>query len=86
MGKERLKKMLNSFLNHFNAEVINNYFASEFGDDWDSFLEDSDIESILQYLNDSFIDIDVDFRETNQFEYKVKETIKTAIKMLESTK
>ena len=35
-----LKKLLEGFLNNFDAHEINNYFGSQFGDDWDNYLKD----------------------------------------------
>lgn len=89
METKKLKEMLNNFLNNFNAEDINEYFATNFYDDWDNYYikeNYSNIEEVLNYLNDTFYDIDIDYRDTKKFESKVKETLKNAIKMLESTK
>lgn len=86
MERKKLIDVLKKFLSDFDAEKINNYFATDFGDDWDEYLVDDELESVLQYLNDCFIDIDIDYRDTNQFERKVRETLQTAIKMIEDTK
>ena len=89
METKNLKVMINNFLDNFNAKKINEYFATDFSDDWeDYFIKEnySNIEEVLQYLNDNFIDIDVDYRDTKQFESKVKEMLNKAIEMLECTK
>ena len=87
MEKHSLKKQLQEFLDNFNAEEINTYFARDFSSEWDIFLSNNQkVEPILEYLNDTFIDIDIDYRETEEFDTKVRETIQKAIEMLNSTK
>ena len=79
----------NNFLDNFDAKNINEYFATDFSDDWEDYFmkeNNSNIEEVLQYLNDHFIDIDVDYRDTKEFESKVKKTLKKAIEILECTK
>ena len=81
-----LKHELKSFLKNFNAESINNYFACDFSDDWDTYYihnKYSNIEDILQYLNDIFIDIDLQYRDTDMFENMVRNALENAINMLE---
>lgn len=82
-----LKKELKKFLNNFNASEINHYFACDFSDDWDNYYiknNYSNIEVVLQYLNDTFIDIDVDYRDTKSFEPMVKNTLEKALEMLDT--
>lgn len=84
--KKDLKDELEKFLTNFNAREINHYFACDFYDDWDNYYIKNDypnIEIVLQYLNDAFIDIDVDYRDTKDFDGMVKRTLEKALKMLD---
>lgn len=65
-----------------NPYKINKYFAVEFADDYDVFAQDKKSIEVLDYLNDEFIDIDVDYSHTDEFDSKVKGTIDEAINML----
>lgn len=65
-----------------NSYEINKYFAVEFADDYDVFAQDKKSIEVLDYLNDEFIDIDVDYSHTDEFDSKVKGTIDEAINML----
>ena len=81
----KLKDKLESFLVNFDAWKINEYFANgEFVDDCDAYFEQNEPTEVLDYLGDSFCDIDIDYRDTNQFAVKVKETILIALEMLET--
>lgn len=79
-----LKTVLQSFLNNFDANNINNYFANDFSDDWDIYLKNGTPIDVLEYLNDSFYNIDVDYRDTDIFEEKVKEALTHALKLLDA--
>ena len=81
-----LKIVLENFLNNFNAHDINEYFANDFIDDWDSYLKNNTPIDVLEYLNDNFYDIDIDYRDTNMFDSKIKETLTKALEMLKDAK
>lgn len=81
MGKNLKEKLL--FLKaNCNPYEINEYFAVEFADDYDVFAQDKNNIEALDYLNDEFIDIDVDYSHSIDFNSKVKGTIDEAINML----
>lgn len=78
MVDKNLITLLNELLHESDVEEIVRYFAFEFWDDY----PDED-ETVLDYLNDSFYDIDmmrVDDKDVTETTY---ETLRTAIKMLE---
>lgn len=85
-GEQILEKNLKEKLLFLKANCtpyeINEYFAVEFADDYDVFAQDKKSIEVLDYLNDEFIDIDVDYSHTIEFDSKVKETIDKAINML----
>ena len=81
----KLKDKLESFLMDFDARAINEYFANgEFVDDCDAGFEQNEPTEVLDHLGDSFYDIDIDYRDTDQFAIKVKETILRALEMLKT--
>ena len=81
-----LKAFLIRLLNKFNSREINEYFSNDFIDDWKWYFNNPKVYpkmvEVLQYLNDTFYDIDVIYRDTDKFEEMVKETIEKAIEML----
>ena len=85
-GEQRLEKNLKEKLLFLKANCkpyeINEYFAVEFADDYDVFAQDKNNIETLEYLNDEFIDIDVDYSHSSAFDSKVRETIDEAINML----
>lgn len=81
--ERNLKDKIKDFLNSFNAKEVNEYFANDFDSDWDNYLKSNIPTKVLEYLNDSFIDIDINYRETEYFDKKVKETLETALKMID---
>lgn len=66
----------------YGAYEINEYFNSEFGDDYDSFALDEKNLEALNYLNDEFIDIDIDYHNSIEFDIKVKKTLEKALEIL----
>lgn len=62
---------------------INEYFASDFADDYAYFEQDKISTKVLDFLNTEFIDIDIDYRDTSNFENKVYDTLEKALLMLE---
>ncbi len=67
---------------NFSAYKINEYFANDYADDYDIFEKDKNNLAALEYLNDEFIDIDIDYSQTDQFEQKVFETLEKALKLI----
>lgn len=59
---------------------INEYFATEFADEYDR-LEKQENQSVLEFLNDSFTDIDVDYDGSEAIAAKIIDTINKAISM-----
>lgn len=59
---------------------MNEYFAIEFYEDYDR-LENQETQSILDFLNDSFTDIDVDYDGSEEMDAKILDTINKAISM-----
>lgn len=81
MGKNLKEKLL--FLKeNCKPYEINEYFAVEFADDYDGFAQDKNNIEALDYLNDEFIDIDVDYSHRDDFDSKVRGTIDEANNML----
>ncbi|WP_295147318.1 hypothetical protein [uncultured Peptoniphilus sp.] len=80
--EKNLKEKLLFLKENCNPYEINEYFAIEFADDYDVFAQDKNNIETLDYLNDEFIDIDVDYSHRDDFDSKVRETIDEAINML----
>lgn len=83
--EKKLEKLIKNFLKNFNAKEINNYFANDFCDDWDSFAIDVPKE-VLEFLNDGFYIIDTQYIDDDNFEKKIKETLEKALNMIETYK
>lgn len=77
----KFKNLLDSLTNK-SAKQINHYFACDFSGDIDELEKDINLMKILEYLNEEFINIDINYRETNEFENKVYEALKVAEKKL----
>lgn len=80
--EKNLKEKLLFLKASCNPYEINEYFAVEFADDYDVFAKDKSNIETLDYLNDEFMDIDVDYSHTDEFDSKVRESIDEAINML----
>ncbi len=78
-----LKELIINFLNNFNAKKINDYFANDYCDDWDIFSKNISNE-VLEYLNDSFYIIDTQYIDKDNFESKIKETLRKALDMIDT--
>lgn len=74
-------KYYNNF-DEFGAYDINEYFNSEFGDDYDVFALDSNNSDALEYLNEEFIEIDYEGYNDPNFATKVKSVLKRAIELI----
>lgn len=70
--------LLNELLRENDVEKINHYFAFEFWDDY----PDED-EAVLDYLNESFYDIDMMWSDDKDITEITYETLRTAINMLD---
>ena len=79
--KEKLEDLLNHLSNNQDAIAINHYFAFAFWEDY----PDED-EEILEFLNDSFIDIDMLAIDEKEIKEPVRRTLRAAIKMAENKK
>lgn len=79
--KDLLLKYYNNF-DEFGAYDINEYFNSEFGDDYDVFALDSNNSDALEYLNEEFIEIDYEGYNDPNFATKVKSVLKRAIELI----
>ena len=80
--KGNLKALLEKFLNDFDAYRVNEYFATDFVDDWDDYLNNGVPQRILEYLNDKFYDIDTSRKDVKFLERRIKETLTIALEML----
>lgn len=80
--EKNLKEKLLFLKANCDPYEINEYFAFEFADDYDVFAQDKSNIEVLDYLNDEFIVIDVDYSHTDEFDSKVRGTIDEAINML----
>lgn len=81
--EKNLKEVITDFLKDFNAKDINDYFANDFCDDWDKFVKNTPKE-VLEFLNDNFYIIDTQYMDSDNFESKVKETLKKALEMIDT--
>ena len=80
MVEKDIVTLLNEMLHKKDVEEIVRYFAFEFWDD----CPDAD-ETVLDYLNDRFYDIDMMRVDGKDVTETVYETLRTAIKMLDGT-
>lgn len=60
---------------------INEYFATDFSEDYEQFEEFKMNRQVLEFLNDSFMDIDIEFDGAEEMNKKVLETLSKAISM-----
>lgn len=60
---------------------INEYFATDFSEDYERFEKFKVNSQVLEFLNDSFTDIDIDFDGSEEMNKKVVETLSKAISM-----
>lgn len=67
-------------LRYESPYCINEYFAIEFAEEYDR-LEKQENQSVLEFLNDSFTDIDVDYDGSEAIAVKIIDTINKAISM-----
>lgn len=67
-------------LRYESPYCINEYFATEFAEEYDR-LEKQENQSVLEFLNDSFTDIDVDYDGSEAIAAKILDTINKAISM-----
>lgn len=77
---EKILKEILLDLRYESPYRINEYFATEFAEEYDR-LEKQENQSVLEFLNDSFIDIDVDYDGSEAIGAKIIDTINKAISM-----
>ena len=60
---------------------INEYFATDFAEDYERLEKNKENRPILEFLNESFTDIDVDYDGSSAMDAKIIDTLKKAISM-----
>ena len=75
-----LKEILLS-LTSKSPYYINEYFAIEIAEDYERLERIKENTRILEFLNESFFDIDVDYDGTSAMDAKIIDTLKKAISM-----
>lgn len=78
--EQTLKEILLS-LTSKSPYYINEYFAIEFAEDYEKLERITENRPILEFLNESFFDIDVDYDGTSAMDAKIIDTLKKAISM-----
>ncbi|WP_077074661.1 hypothetical protein [Aedoeadaptatus urinae] len=78
--EKTLKEILLS-LTSKSPYYINEYFAIEFAEDYERLERIKENRPILELLNESFFDIDVDYDGTSAMDTKIIDTLKKAISM-----
>lgn len=78
--EKTLKEILLS-LTSKSPYYINEYFAIEFAEDYERLEIIKENGPILEFLNESFFDIDVDYDGTSAMNAKIIDTLKKAISM-----
>lgn len=78
--EKTLKEILLS-LTSKSPHYINEYFAIEFAEDYERLEKNKEDRPILEFLNESFIDIDVDYDGSSAMNAKIIDTLKKAISM-----
>lgn len=78
--EKTLKEILLS-LTSKSPYYINEYFAIEFAEDYERLERNKENRPILEFLNESFIDIDVDYDGSSAMDAKIIDTLKKAISM-----
>ena len=62
---------------------VNEYFANDFAEDYNYYEKERNNTNVLKFLNDEFIDIELDYSRTKEFDNKVKNTLDRALSMLD---
>lgn len=60
---------------------INEYFAIEFADDYERLEKNRENKPILEFLNESFTDIDVEYDASSRIDEIINDTLRKAIRM-----
>lgn len=60
---------------------INEYFAIEFADDYERLEKNRENKPILEFLNESFMDIDVEYDASSRIDEIINDTLRKAIRM-----
>ena len=80
--EKNLKNKLQE-LKKMKSYEVNEYFANDFAEDYDYYEKERNNTNVLKFLNDEFIDIDLDYSRTKKFDNKVKNTLDRALSMLD---
>lgn len=83
-GEQLLEKTLKEILLSLTSKspyCINEYFATDFAEDYERLERNKENRAILEFLNDSFTDIDVDYDSSSAMDAKIIDTLKKAISM-----
>lgn len=83
-GEQPLEKTLREILLSLESRspyCINEYFATDFAEDYEKLERNKENRPILEFLNDSFTDIDVDYDGSSAMDAKIIDTLKKAISM-----
>lgn len=78
--EKTLIKLLQEFLAENDIKKINNYFATDFCDEYND-----EKETVLDYLTEEFYTIDIMIHDGKDVESKIRDVLNTAIEMLETT-
>ena len=79
--EKTLKEILLS-LTSKSPYYINEYFAIEFAEDYERLERIKENRPILEFLNESFFDIDVDYDGASAMDAKIIDTLKKAMHIL----
>lgn len=60
---------------------INEYFAVEFADDYERLEKSKENRPILEFLNESFFDIDVEYDGSSKMDEIIIDTLRKAIRL-----
>lgn len=60
---------------------INEYFAIEFADDYERLEKNRENKPILEFLNESFMDVGVEYDASSRIDEIINDTLRKAIRM-----
>lgn len=78
--EKTLKEILLS-LESRSPYCINEYFATDFTEDYERLERNKENRTILEFLNDSFTDIDVEYDGSSKMDEIIIDTLRRAISM-----
>ena len=83
-GEPLLEKTLQEILISLASKSpyrINEYFAVEFTDDYERLEKNRENKPILEFLNESFFDIDVEYDGSSKMDEIIIDTLRKAIRL-----